>query len=123
VLYYAFFFRVAWFDKIARQQAARGKDGASLRSAIRREAALTLAEEETLKAAAGDCRDKVASLVAAVRAEKQSGAKFDAAAASAQWRQIVLDHVAQLRALGPAPFQKLDSYIRRTVRATAPAAR
>jgi hypothetical protein len=53
-VYDAFFFRLAWFDEMAQKQASRGKDGASLRSAIRRQAGLSLAQEEAVKAVAKD---------------------------------------------------------------------
>jgi hypothetical protein len=117
VLYDSFFFRVAWFERIAQQQEAKGGDGSSPRSVIRRQAGLKPAEEQALRAVAIDYRSRLDAINAEARAAVLARAQFDSRTAASQRRQLVLDHIDQLRsAVGPRTFLRLDTYVRLTVK-------
>jgi hypothetical protein len=119
IVYDSFFFRVMWFEKLADQYAAQGKDDSGLRSQIRQQAQLTAAEDETLKSVARDYSLKNDVLLETMRIFAKAGTRPDQSPELrdllSQREKNVLDHVAQLRsALGPAQFKLLDMYVRRT---------
>jgi hypothetical protein len=112
-LYDSFFFRVAWFEKIAQEQQAKGRDGSAPRSVIRREAGLKPTEAQALKAVATDYRSRLEVINAEARAAGPAGARLDSQAFASRRKQLVFDHIDQLRsALGPRTFLRLDMYVR-----------
>jgi len=118
VLYDAFFFRVKWLSDLADKYSSRGKPASAdyIRSLLQKKAGLTAQEDAALKSIAADCRAGDLSIVGVGRALVKAGAAANDArlqALGSQRQQLVASHVSQLQAaMGPARFQKLDSFVR-----------
>lgn len=121
ILYRAFFVRVVWLDDVARQIDAKGQDGSDARGRVRKEAGITLADEERLKSIAQRWKEQNDAIVAQMRALGNPDGTISnpqrAEQLTAQRRQAVLDGVNELKAVfGPARFARLESWIRATSR-------
>jgi len=127
ILYDRFLHRVMWFQGIADNLKAQGKDDTFMRSWVKANAGLTAGEESTLKAIAADCEASTSAAMDAARALIPTAASPGVAqqiqALLSQRQQTVQDHVSQLQtALGPARYALLDAFARQIVKFGARAA-
>lgn len=129
-MYGAFFSYVRFLDDMADTEQARGLDARWPRGKIKRDAGLTDQEESILKGINRHCNAAVKALDQKVgEIERQLRAKYTPNTLpkevwqqysdfSKQRRQIVLEHVQQLKsAFGAERFRILDSYARRATAA------
>jgi hypothetical protein len=135
IRYRIFFQHLENLDKAAAQLDTQGKDGSGFRNYEQNKAKLTDAEGQAMKQVAFDCNRAVADVLAkrkviidGLRAQYPHTPLYKLPSLynvplpaeldqfNLQEKQIVLDHLAQLKsALGDASFQKLDAWVRQRV--------
>jgi hypothetical protein len=116
-----------WFQDIANNLKAQGKDDTFMRSWVRMNAGLTVQEESVLEAIAADCEANTSAAMSAAQALAPTAANPGVAqqiqSLQAQRQQTVLSHMSQLQsAFGPARYALLDAFARQIVKfgASAP---